>query len=94
MAISSFLQTNPTKYDFEPRVGFAYNVFGNGSTALRGAFGIYDYLPYPYLFVYSAIGNPYEADSTTTGNIPSGAFPGNIVNFINSQPQHRVGNYF
>jgi hypothetical protein len=28
--------------DFAPRVGFAYNLRGNGKTAIRGGFGIYD----------------------------------------------------
>ena len=47
--ISQFLQSNPTLNDFEPRVGFAWNPFGNGKTAVRGAFGIYDELPLPYI---------------------------------------------
>jgi Carboxypeptidase regulatory-like domain len=33
----------PTQWhEFSPRVGFAYDVFGKGTTALRGAFGVFD----------------------------------------------------
>lgn len=43
------LFTNPTKRNFEPRLGFAWNPWG-GKTLFRGGFGIFDVLPLPYEF--------------------------------------------
>ncbi len=44
------IASNPTKWNFEPRLGFAWDVFGTGKTALRGAAGMFDVLPLPYEF--------------------------------------------
>src|SRR6202166_2069831 len=72
--------SNPTKLDFEPRMGFAWDPLSKGKTSVRAGFGIFDNLPLPYLFgATSLLSAPFfELGNIATlqqGSFPSGAFP-------------------
>ncbi len=70
---------NPTRYNFEPRLGIAYDLTGNGRYLLKVGAGIFDVLPLPYEFeLISQNVAPFLLNSTPT-NLPAGSFPGSAV---------------
>jgi hypothetical protein len=71
---------NPTRRNFDPRIGLSWDPFGDGKTSVRAGFGLYDNVPLPYLFeLTSLLSAPYfQAGSVANppkGSFPSGAFP-------------------
>jgi outer membrane receptor protein involved in Fe transport len=74
--------SNPTLRNFEPRVGFAWDPFRNGKTAVRGGFGMFDVLPMLYTTVtLNGRGAPFFAIANSTslaqGSFPDQALPAN-----------------
>jgi hypothetical protein len=67
--------SNPTKLDFEPRVGFAWDPLGNGKTSVRAGFGIFDNLPLPYLFGATSLLSAPFFELGDDMNLPQGSFP-------------------
>jgi len=64
---------NITKWNLEPRVGFAYDVFGNGKTALRGGFGAFADLPLEMQVIIAYLFNPpvYNVTEILFPSIPN-----------------------
>jgi len=71
--------------DFAPRAGFAYNVFGNGKTVVRGAYGLFYGFPEGLLYqrtdamqpvdLYLNIPNPPQWDNVYAGYAGGDPFP-------------------
>src|ERR1700704_6437677 len=60
---------NPTVRNFEPRIGFAWDPFGNGKTALGGGIGMFDVLPLPYQFtLLTTLAAPFFQYTATNVN--------------------------
>jgi hypothetical protein len=67
---------NPTVHNFEPRIGFSWDPFHDGKTAVRGAFGIFDVLPFVYEFSNGIEHSAPFTQLLSVKHTPPGSFPG------------------
>lgn len=67
---NSAFTANNAKRLFSPRIGLAWEVFGNGRTAVRASFGTYYSLIDALSFLLSSL-PPYNGSATFTGSLPA-----------------------
>jgi hypothetical protein len=71
--VRSPLYANPGRHNFEPRIGFAWDPFGNARTAVRGGFGMFDVLALPANLRHTIDGTvPFY--QSVNGPVPAGSF--------------------
>ncbi len=70
---------------FAPRFGFAYDASGNGRTAIRGGYGIFNQLMPNYIYQLMATLNPPNVYTATIQNT-SFSSPGNGIPVLSAAP--------
>ena len=88
------LFSNPTLRNFEPRVGFAWDPFRNGKTAVRGGFGMFDVLPLPIELRGAVFAVFPFFDSASTTNLFAGSFPTGAFSLLTPDKSSARVDYF
>lgn len=80
--------------NFEPRIGFAYKLFGSDKSVVRGGYGIYSNLIYSSLGA-SLAGGPFAGSETfynsITGGVPAFSFPSPFLPTGTTATQTAIG---
>ena len=78
LRVGSPLFQNPTRLDFSPHVGLAWDPFRDGKTVVRAAFGQYNSLPFSSIFgLITVLSAPFNLQASSTSVAP-GSFPGGL----------------
>jgi hypothetical protein len=77
--------SNPTLKNFAPRLGVAWDPFGTRTTAIRGGIGVFDVLPFLYLYETPLNrSTPFFLQGNST-NPPAGTFPSGAYSLLTVQ---------
>ncbi len=76
------LFSNPTRRNFEPRMGFSWDPFRDGKSTLSGGFGIFDVLPLPYVIQFNELFSAPYYDFGNATNLPAGSFPNGAYEIV------------
>jgi len=91
-SVGTPLFQNPTLWNFEPRLGFAWNP-GGGKTLVRAGFGVFDVLPLPYEFTLSFQGAEPFVQRIIANTLSPGMFPTGAYQQFSGQSNSGLGYY-
>jgi hypothetical protein len=73
--LGSPLFANPTRLNFEPRLGISWDPFRRGETLLSAGYGIFDVLPLPYFVQMGELFSAPYFEAVNATNLAAGSFP-------------------
>ena len=73
--VPSLWQSNQTLKNFVPRVGLAWDPFGDGKTSVRAGFGMFDVLPLLWVYEFDEASSFPFAEKGSASKLAAGSFP-------------------